>query len=516
MKKTLALLLALVLCLGLLAGCQEDPVGTTTQPSSSADPNVTETTTEPPAYSFEGKSLDMVTQKDLTGYPIIDWVKEAIGLNLSAVEIPENFDALLTEKVTPSLVFGWGPSYSLRYGRYGAYINLYDYKDLLPNFFAKYESYGDMIKADYEPSPGELYSAPIFVNGDYQHYGWMYREDIFKELNLSVPTDWDSFLAVCKALKEKYPESFPFTARNLNNMNMTFFADFAQQFGVRYDNADPVLDEETNTWYNGMTTDEAREMLEKMRQLIELGYMDIGVLSNDTAKWQADFTSGRSFITYDKAFQLGALEGAGQEANANFSIAWWHNIPLSDAGAKFNYHCQNSKDYNYSLSIITRCPDVELAVRYLDWLYTDEATEIFSWGKEGVSYEVDADGNKRFIQGFDTSNMAIYYFLGSMDFKASIAVRTPKTQAMILDTMEAAKNGQMKALKPTFNDEEQQTLETYFTSWEAKQTEYIQKFLLGQIELNDDTWAQYKADLDALGNKEILDAYNSAAKRANG
>ncbi len=513
MKKTLALLLALVLCLGLLAGCQETPVETTTQPSS-ADPSVTETTTEPPAYSFEGKSLDMHTQKDLTGHPLIDFIKETLGMTLTTHVKSENFIAQLTDKVTPSLVFTWGPGDGHTYGRYGAFVNLYDYKDLLPNFFARYEAYGDELKKAYETAPGELYTAPIFLNGDQQKYGWIYREDIFKELNLTLPTDWDSFLAVCKALKEKYPNSYPFTLRNLTNQNLKFFDEFSQQFGVTMQNANPSLDPVTNTYITPLCNDKSRVMLEKLRELIDLGYMDVAALSNNTAGWVEDMASGTSFITHDKAFQVEAFEQAGQEVNPDYAIGWWTNIPLVDAAAD-SYHNSLFQDYatGYAWAVTTRCADLELALRYLDWMYSDEGVHVLSWGIEGKSYEVDADGNKQFIEGFDTTNMANYYYLGYADFSANIATRSPKTREMILDTMADAKQGIAKPIALIYNEEEQQAINTYFENWKAKQAEYVQKFLLGQLELNDTNWAKFEADLIANGQVEVLNAYNSAHQR---
>ena len=134
-------------------------------------------------------------------------------------------------------------------GRYGAFVNLYDYKDILPDFFARYEAYGDQIKKDYETAEGELYSAPVFINGDVQIGGWMYREDIFAELNLAVPTNWDEFVAVLDALKTAYPDSYPLTFRKLDG-SMYILGDMAQQFGVDYEAVSVQLDRETGTYYN--------------------------------------------------------------------------------------------------------------------------------------------------------------------------------------------------------------------------------------------------------------------------
>ncbi len=511
MKKALALLLALVLCLGVLAGCQEDPVATTTQPSSSAG-DTTETPTEPPAYSFEGKKLDILTGLDINDHDLDKWIQEDLGLDITVSALPENETAVLTEKVTPSLWFQWGPNSGHTYGRYGAYVNLYDYKDWLPDFFARYEQFGDEIKAAYETAPGELYSAPIFLNGDVQHYAWFYREDVFKALNLATPTTWDEFLAVCKALKEKYPDSYPFTARNLNNA-MNFFNEFAQQFGVDYNGNGIAFDAATGKYYNPYTTKEAKVMLEKMRELITLGYMDVASLSYETAKWTEALTTGKSFITYDKAFMLTNLEKAGQEANSEFVLGWFH--PFKAVETTMDPACHYTSDYStsYAWAVTTKCADLELAIRYLNWLYSDEGSLMMSWGKEGKSYEVDADGNKKFIEGYDATKFARYQVSGWIDMTATASTYSAHTQEMIFDTMENSKTGAVAypSLKQT--DEENTILETYWTDWYNEKNTSYQNFLLGKVELNGTNWDAFVKRMTAYGEAEQLKCYQDAYAR---
>ena len=68
---------------------------------------------------------------------------------------------------------------------------------------------------------------------------------------------------------------------------------------------------------------------------------------------------------------------------------------------------KNSKQYHPSNgsiatvvgmgSIITKnCKYVTEAVRYMDYLYTQEASDFMYWGEEGVSYTVDSDGEYKY------------------------------------------------------------------------------------------------------------------------
>ena len=520
MKKALALILALVLCLGVLAGCEKKPAETTpaatTKPAETKPGETQPVATEAPAYSMEGKELHIICGHDINDLPLDKFVEEATGLSVKWTPHPgaDAVTAMMTDKVTPDLLNCMGANWNNQYGRYGVIVNLYEYRDILPNFFKYYDSYGDEIKKHFEID-GELYSAPVFLNGDVQHYGWYYREDVFKELNLTAPTTWDEFLAVCKALKEAYPDCYPFTARNLTG-GLGFFTEFAQQFGVDYTNY--AIDRSTGKVYNAFTTDNARQMLTKMRELIDLGYMDVATLANDTAMWVADLSSGKSFITHDKAFQLTNLEKAGKEVNPDFSLAWWHNMEVIDNPA-VPHQCRDTYDWcsnYYTWSVPTKAADVELALHYLDWMYSDEGSLILSWGKEGESYGVDADGNKYFLEGYDATFQARYQESGYIDMKGTAATYTPKCQDMIFDTMAAAREGGWYAISAPLNAEEQKVVDTYGTDYLNVKHTYYQKFLLGDLEINDANWEKLKAEMASFGEAELLAAYQSAYDRLIG
>ena len=520
MKKSIALILALVLCLGIFAGCNADKPDETTPatnpPATSGNTGDTTAATDPAStdYTFPaGAELHIICGHDINDLPMDKFVEEATGLSIKWT--PQGSDdemtAMLTQKVTPSLFFYYGPEWGHEMGRYGAFVNLMDYKDIMPNFFARMDAYEGTYE-DYLTSEDELYSAPVFLNGDVQHYAFYYREDIFAKHNIAVPTTWDEFLAACKTLKEAYPESYPMTMRNMAG-GMSAFREFAQQFGVDYNTTSPALDFETGKFYNAWITDEARNMLKFWRELIDLGYMDIAALSNGTADWVADLSSGKSFITHDKAFQLTNLEKAGQEVNPEFSLKWWNNIPMVESDLP--YQCRASKDYNYSWFVSTKCADVEVALRYLDWMYSEEGSQILSWGKEGESYGIDENGNKYFLEGYDSTYQARYQDSGYIDMKATAATYSAKCQEMIFDTMAAAAEGDFWAAPSlVWTDAEQDVMTTYQTDWQNCMYGHYQKFLLGDADINDDAaWNAMIAELAQYNEAEIIACFDAAYAR---
>lgn len=525
MHKILALVLALVLCLGVLSACDVNPAETTAPQAGNETtaPAGNETTapTEPTVYEFpEGATMDLWNPyaDKLPNNPVTGYIEDATGLKIEWKVKPEGgLNVLMTEKVTPSVYMSTGDVLFNEFGPDGVLVNLMEKKDIMPNFFKAFYAEGnENFVEKFQYSDTELYAAPIFQNGDHQMYGWIYRSDIMEELKLEVPTDWDSFVAVLKAMKTAYPSSYPFVLRQLTG-TMASLVPFCQQFGFMWHKTQPTIDPATDTFRDPYITDAARDFLKKMNFLIDEGLMDKACLTYSTAEWTAAFTTGASFITHDKAFQLESLLGPGQAANPKFDLAWFNNIPMSDSDHPYSIVNKDASAYCYVIT--TKCPDIDLACRYIDWLYSEEGAQVTCWGVEGESYTVDADGNKHYIETADISMLSKYQLSGNMDFTATLSAYSEKTQNMILDTMAASAASTLKG-NPTldWNDDEKLVIDTYQASWYGCRGEHFQKFILGTLDIEDDAaWAAYVSKMkDGYHSDEIVAAYNAAYTRYKG
>ena len=526
MKKLLALVLTMVMCLSIMAGCQQDPVSTnppeTTAPPQTTAPVSTTAPTEPEPteYTFPaGAKLDVYPQGisgELSAHPLNGFIEDATGLDIEWKAFAESGGIMskLTEKVTPSLVASSHTSIVNEYGRYGAFVNLWDYQDIMPNFFARFlqedrQQYRDV----YMISEDELYCAPIFTNGSSSYPGFLVREDIMKELNLEAPTDWDSFYAILKAMKEKYPDSYPFTMRNMGG-TLGGIEHICRMFGVNFfvagkTNSCLRLDRETGKYYESLATDEARDMLRKLNQLVEEELMDPACLGYNTSAWLEAMSSGHAFITVDPTWQYDNIENAGKAVNPAFDLTWWTCFPMVETELD-PYFAPTVPLNNWAIT--TRCPDVELACRFLDWLYTDEAVEIMCWGVEGVSYEVDADGTKSYIEGFDTSLMAKATLCGEMDFLATLQTYSQEAKDMIVASSAASEISKVEVDPLLVYDEAGQfAWDTYAVGYSDVRATHMQKFILGEYDIDDDAaWQAYKDALAAQGQAEQIAAAEAA------
>lgn len=520
-KRTLALVLALVMCLGILAGCQQDPVETT-KPTETTAPTETTVPTdpEPTEYTFPaGAKLDIYpyrpTPDVLTSNPLDGFIEDATGLDIEWLSKPTDggIIAMLSDDVTPSLYHTSHLSVVNEYGRYGAFINLWDYQDIMPNFFAEFLSEErTAYREAFMLSEDELYGAPVFQNIVTSNTGFIVRKDIMEELKLETPTDWDSFYTVLKAMKAAYPNSYPIVIPDIN-----FTLGGLQYIGPMFDvnfhvagnsNSQMRLDRETGKYYESLETDEARELLRKLRLLVEEELMDIACLAYDTAGWIEAMASGHSFIVTATPSNFDTIQAAGQSANPDFALTWWTSFPMVETDLN-PYYATAASMRNWSIT--TRCADVELACRFLDWMYTEEAQNILSWGVEGVSYVEDTDGNKTYIEGFDTTCLGNSY-LAVCDPLAVLSSYSDEAQKFCLATYDAAQNSDLK-MDPllTYDSAGQMAWDTYAVGYRDVRAAYIQKFILGQYDINSDAdWQAYKDALDGQGQAEQIAAAEAA------
>ena len=217
-----------------------------------------------------------------------------------------------------------------------------------------------------------------------------------------------------------------------------------------------------------------------------LGYVTLNAGENTLSFRSVDVAS-------DASFMLDNLEKAGQEVDPSYSLAWFTNVPMVQSDVPYYAHA--SKDYAYTWHVPTKCADVELALRYLNWMYSEEGSEILSWGKKGESYGVDEAGNKYFLEGYDATYQARYSEAGYIDFKATATTYTGKCQEFIFDVNEAAKAGGFYYPPVVvLNEEEQSVVNTYAVDFELVKDSYWFNFLLGQKDIESDAdWNEFKS-----------------------
>lgn len=211
MKKTknmLALSLALTVLAASTAGCSSASSSTGTQAQG---------TTGQPQQTTGGTAQTDTSAADMAGGKLFsepvelsmlipshpswpyqeDWyvqkmVQEETNVSFEVTAVPNDG---FTDKVNltmasgqlPDLIYFIGNSAINQYAPQGAFVNILDHLDSMPNFKKWYEENQDFA-LNYLSADGGLYQFPEMGVDETNRRSWMYRKDIFDELNLKVPT----------------------------------------------------------------------------------------------------------------------------------------------------------------------------------------------------------------------------------------------------------------------------------------------------------------------------------------
>jgi len=407
LKKAFSMILALVLCLGIFVGCDSNtPAETTkptqtTQPAASDAPSTAPQETEPEKLYFEEPlkiTMARPAQVDCSWY--YDLVKELLNVEIQVMDMDnfsEQYSLMVSENNLPDLTWMNGNAFGNEYGPQGAYINVMDYLDQMPNFKAMLEANPKYLESSlFVTDSGAMYHMPcIQVNGTTILRGWYYREDIFEKHGLEWPTTREELEAVLRKLKELYPESYPICMRYLGGAHITNVVDMGVAFDTKLifpgrNSAYANLDNDTGKWYEGATSENMKEMISWLKQMMDedLIHPSGPTMSND--EWKAYLNTSNGFISWDRVDQLASINVEGVKQNPDFKLVVADPIPMVDS-AEAAYVAPDLT--NYSFLISANCERLDDVLAYLDWMYSKEGILATNYGKEGETYTLDADGN---------------------------------------------------------------------------------------------------------------------------
>lgn len=268
-----------------------------------------------------------------------------------------------------------------------------------------FDKYGPNVKAYFSARPdydkqvktdnGSYYVFP-YVRGDFSLLvtnGPQIRQDWLDELGLKVPETMDDWHTVLTAFKEKKGARAPFTFTNWN------LVPFAYAHGVM-----PrafYVDDNGKAVYSPIQ-EGYRGYLTLMNQWYKEGLIDPDIVSNTTALLNQKIVGNVAGAAAAQVGQgMGTWTANARPSNPKFKLTATP-YPVLKKGDKVSM-IYTSFPYSGSASaaITTKCKDVEVAARYLDWNYGEEGHNVNNFGLEGVSYN--------WINGYPTFTDLIFH-----------------------------------------------------------------------------------------------------------
>ncbi len=453
---------------------------------------------------------------------IWDYIEEAANVDLELTAIPGSDLStklplmMASPEKFPDMMHTWMKETVDDYALSGAYMCFEDYLDIMPNYSKFLESLDETeykeLTAQHTSGDGKMYSAIATGRTGASGYTWMYRKDVFDKHGLQVPTTAEELYQVAKKLKELYPDSYPLCFRDglgkLIVWGPAWQDDFT--FRVYYDYA-------KGEWKYGAREPVAREMVEYFLKLKNEGLVPPDYITMPTKSWEELMTTDCGFITMDYLVRIDFFNNASRVENPEYTMALMAPPVPATEGGEARVMKSNIDLSGYCVFNTGDNARTENAFKFIDWMYSDEAYDLLSWGKEGETYTVDDSGARKFIlTGDETPQMKFGIGTYGTYQKADPAANEESYSAEQVAAFREVEKYHEEFVNPeswiTFSEEEADALAAVREDVNSYAEEGLSMFMLGQRPISE--WDSFVAGLNEMGVDTMLEIYKTAFDRA--
>jgi len=429
------------------------------------------------------------------------------------VDDNQGYSLMITEDKLPHLIHFW--STAAQAEELIQEDLIYDLTEYLPKYAP---DYWELINSDPQyleacrTASGAIYKFCSGVESGYNitYMGLAIRKDWLDECKLEIPVtleDWEKVLAT---FEEKYGAKFSSPKLGFGMASGTgAFADKAATWYIENDKV---------TFAN--TKDEYKNYLTTLNKWYNEGWMDPDILTNDSAAIRTKCLNNEVGAMYISSSAFRNILADAEETGAE-----WIGVPhpVTKEGESVTWIQTRKINLAGKGTMITKsCSEEELivALKLLNYAYTEEGNMYWNFGDEGVSYTLDANGNPQWTDLITKSevgtNTAYTYYISSgpcIQSEYIIRMLNPGVAGDAIDqwtyNTDVARNQYMPVLNLTADEGT-----AYTDKWSAISTEVsanISKFIFGDRSLNE--WDDFVATLETMGLAECQKIQQAAYDR---
>ena len=352
----------------------------------------------------------------------------------------------------------------------------------------------------------------IYSDYYYTDQGLWVRQDWLDDLGMDKPETLDQFLEMLKSFKSEKGASEPFTLLG-TGVNEPLGATFGT-------NPNSVVVEDGQVAY-GPVTDGTKEYLKLMNQMYNEGLISSDfvsytesetkppedvVLTGKTGVFNEDVAAVPSYTNNVEGMDLRALQAPVQNAGDKLDIG-----PVAALVSS-----------QYNISVSTACENPEMALQYIDYLFSEEGMVLANWGTEGQTYDV-VDGEKVFKDEILNDPMGFQVglilnicpgFIRMIDWDVTyLSYNDAQKEAVdIWTSVFASSDMTFPKDYVTYTSDESETLAELESGIETYCEECRLKFIVGDMDIESE-WDTYTAAVENMGLAELLEIYQGAYER---
>lgn len=363
MKRIIAIALAAVMTVGTLAGCGASDGGTSaaTTETAGTQEQAASGTESPPETEVSGDKIELTFWTLSTRQDAFEPMTEAFNESQDRIHVTCSFydtdgikDACKVAAQSgalPNMWFNWGGSLGGYYAENGCTYDLTEY--------AKEHNWADSFNSG-AISLCTLNDQLCGYPTSYNVLGMYYRQDIFKQYGIEVPTTFEEFENACATLKEN--GITPISTAGLYGWHvMRLVEQFIEYYAGA--NEHDSMNEFQTSWNN----EDVIKALEKYSEFCEKGYFPDGFLTADPNDTLLALGSGTAAMDIQGQWYDGTINTEG----LSMDLFGWFPFPnetgrMSAFAEMTQFNANNSRE------------QLDACIEYMDYCYSQENVDQYS------------------------------------------------------------------------------------------------------------------------------------------
>ena len=459
-------------------------------------------------------------------WPIFKKAAELTGVTLKGTasetvsDSSQAYNTMLAGTTLPDIIHSNYTNLN-QIGKEGALVPLEDLIDkYAPDIKEMFEKY-PILKKRATADDGHIYYIPGSISGmdsgSLPSLGWFIRKDWLDKLGLEEPKTVDELEAVWTAFRNEDPngngikDEVPFFSR-VGGLSSLFHLFNVGESGF-------MLDEKTGKITFAPTMPEFKTAIKRIAKWYEDGLIDEEV-----------FTRGGQCREQLLGGNLGGSTHDWFSSTAAYSARYADSVPginfipmAPPAGADGKVVEWDSRtpvhSYGWGISKDNKYP--EETIKYFNFWYTDEGSDLISFGVEGLHYNV-VDGEKVLTDEVLNAEEGVPTYMRKQGQAEIGAIRKfdAEYQGMSKEAQEGwnmyNENGWCKVQTEfdVFTEEEVEINEKYASNISTYASEQRQKWIMGAEDI-DSTWDKYVETIKSMHVDEMEKIYQAAYDRLN-
>ena len=252
-----------------------------------------------------------------------------------------------------------------------------------PNYYKLVNGDEDYAKAAVTEKGRYFGFQDINMRSYYTFGGLLIRQDWLDECGLKMPETLEEWETVLRAFKEKKGAKAPFTINPSYMNSSTNAGHFNNFFDVAlglYVDGNKVKLAQLEPGY--------KKYVELMRKWYKEGLIDTQYDTNTSASVDAKMTNGSSGVTYGfVGGTIGKYMAAMEKKDPKFKLAA-APYPMGVNGEEPRFFEHQDLVQEPLIAITTECTNISAAVKWADYLYSEEGKILKNFGVEGETYNL--------------------------------------------------------------------------------------------------------------------------------